>query len=259
MELKWLGTAGFEFKTKDHVFLLDPFVSRNSQSFPKQDIKALDIKKASQIFISHGHFDHILDVPQISRQTKADIYCSGIAAGYLKNHRVNTQQIFSVLTDEKTFDFKDYTAQAFFSDHIKVDKKLVFSTLLKINVQLFKYIPLLQKFPCGRVLSWRFTIEDKIIQFFGSAGSSIEELEKIGKKAPIDILMLPLQGHSNICQIGVDYVKRLAPKIVIPHHHDNFFPPISKFIDIQPFVNKIEKHDLKTRVIIPKMNEVLRF
>jgi hypothetical protein len=27
----------------------------------------------------------------------------------------------------------------------------------------------------------------------------------------------------------------------------------------QPFVNKIEKHNLKTRVIIPKMNEFLRF
>ncbi len=258
MDLKWLGTAGFEIKINDQVFLIDPYLSRNQNAIPKQNITLYDIKKASQIFISHGHFDHILDVPQISRQTHANIYCSDIAADFFKNHQVDAKQIKTVLTDKKLFKFNEYSAKAFFSEHIKFDIKLVFSTLLKINIQFFKYFPLLSKFPCGPVLSWRFYIEDKIIQFFGSAGSSSNELEKM-RDEPIDILLLPLQGHSDICQIGLNYVKHLKPKIVIPHHQDNFFPPISKSVDIKPFVEKIDNEHIETNVIIPKMNETLRF
>ena len=256
MKLKWLGTAGFEFKTGNHVFLVDPFVSRNQKSSPKQDIKPSDITNASQIFISHSHFDHILDVPQIAMQANADIYCSDVAANLLKKHKVDKQQIKPFLIDKKKIAFQNYTAQAFFSEHIKFDKKLIFSLIFKKNIRLFKYFPLFQRFPCGQVLSWRFFIEDKIVQFFGSAGSSLKELKKIGDK-PIDILLLPLQGHSNICQIGLSYVKYLKPKIVIPHHHDDFFPPISKTINIKPFVDKIKKEHKDTIVIIPKMNESL--
>jgi L-ascorbate metabolism protein UlaG (beta-lactamase superfamily) len=258
MKLKWLGTAGFEFKTGDQTLLIDPYLSRNQKSSPKQEITPFNIKKASQIFISHGHFDHILDVPQIAGQTNASIYCSKATAEFLRNYPIDKQQIKPVLTEKKIFKFQNYSAQAFFSEHVKFDRKLVLSTFLKINVQLFKYLPLFQRFPCGQVLSWRFYINDKIIQFFGSAGSSLEELKKIGDK-PIDILLLPMQGHSQICRIGLNYIKYLKPKIVIPHHHDNFFPPISKAVDIRPFVDKIKKDHKKTIVIIPKINESLTF
>ncbi len=258
MKLKWLGTAGFEIKTGDQVFLIDPYLSRNQNAVPRQDITPFDIQKASRIFISHSHFDHILDIPQIARQTNADIYCSDVAANLLIDHQVDRHRINPILTDKKAFHFQRYSVQAFFSDHIKFDKKLILSTLVKINIQLFKYLPLFRRFPCGRVLSWRFIIEDKIIQFFGSAGSSLETLKKIGNH-PIDILLLPLQGYSNICQIGLNHVKLLKPKLVIPHHHDDFFPPISAPINISPFVDNIKKLYPNTRVIIPKMNACLTF
>ncbi|SDU57232.1 MBL fold metallo-hydrolase [Desulfobacula phenolica] len=258
MEIKWLGTAGFEVKTGNQVFLIDPYLSRNQNAFPRQDIMPCDIQTASQIFISHSHFDHILDIPQIARQTNADIYCSKVAANMLIRHQVDKHRINPVIADKKKFDFKRYSARAFFSDHIQFDKKLVFSTLLRTHVQLFKYLPLFWRFPCGRVLSWRFMIEDKIIQFFGSARSSLKTLKKIGN-TPIDILMFPLQGHSNICKIGLNHVRYLKPKLVIPHHHDNFFPPISKTIDISPFVDQIKKKCKDTRIIVPQINECLTF
>lgn len=256
MEFKWLGTAGFEFKTGDQVFLIDPYLSRNQNAFPKQSITPGDIKKASQIFISHGHFDHIQDTPQIALQTNADIYCSTVAADFLRHHQVNAHQINPVLTDKKSITFQTYTAQPLFSEHVKFDLKLVIKTLLKINTAFLKYLPLFLQFPCGRVLSWRFKIENISILFFGSAGASPETLEKIGSK-PLDILLFPFQGHSDICNIGLKSVEILKPKIVIPHHHDNFFPPISKTVDIRPFIDMVKINCKETRIIIPKMNETI--
>lgn len=59
MELKWLGSAGFEFSTRDDRFLVDPFLSRNKYAHPIQNLAPHNFKQTNQVFISHGHFDHI--------------------------------------------------------------------------------------------------------------------------------------------------------------------------------------------------------
>ncbi len=256
MEIMWLGTAGFQISTGKTVFLIDPYLSRNSKSIPKQNLAPADIKTASSIFVSHGHFDHILDIPQIAFQTGADIYGSDTVADYMVRSGTDKQKIKTVLLDGMGFKFPEFTAQAIFSRHVRFDLSLVLSTLMKINLRFFRYLPLIRNFPCGQVLSWLFYIEDRVIRFFGSVGSSPEELERMGD-IPVDILMLPLQGHSDICKIGLSYVKHLKPAIVIPHHYDSFFPPISKTVDINAFVDGVKKHHPKTRVVIPQLNTTL--
>ncbi len=253
MKITWFGTAGFQISTGETVFLIDPYLSRNPKAFPGQTLTLSDICTASRIFISHGHFDHILDVPQIALQTGADIYCADTAAGLLLGNGMDKHKVKPVSSDRDMYKFSEFSAQAFFSEHVRFDLTLVLSTLLKINIRFFRYLPLLRSFPCGRVLSWRFFVENRVIQFFGSAGSSPAELERMGD-VPIDILLLPLQGHSDILKIAFDYVTYLKPAMVIPHHFDSFFPPISKTVDIMPFVDRVKKYHPKTTVIIPEMN-----
>lgn len=259
MKITWFGTAGFEIKTRDHSLLLDPYLTRNKNSSPAQNIQPGDIKTADQIFLSHGHFDHVLDVPVIAANTGAEVYCSeDIIQNLVTNHASQnspeiTKQIVPIAKEKILFDFKNYSAQPFFSSHVKFDRKLVFSTLLKINFRLFKYLPLDRHYPCGQVLSWRFFIEGKTIQFFGSAGSSVQELKSLCDPR-VDILLVPVQGHTNICDIALNYVKYLKPKIVIPHHFDNFFPPISKLVDIKPFIKGVQKFK-DTTLIVPEINK----
>ncbi|MDA8136575.1 MAG: MBL fold metallo-hydrolase [Desulfobacteraceae bacterium] len=256
MDIKWLGAAGFQISTGQDVFLLDPYLSRNPRALPRQNLTPSDLPAASRIFITHGHFDHILDVPPIARQTEAHIYCAGTAADSLIRNGVDERKIKQVSSDEAIFKFPGYSAQAFFSSHVRFDLPLVLGTLKNIHIRFFRYLPLVRNFPCGQVLSWRFHLENRIIQFFGSAGSSPTELEKLGA-LPMDILMIPLQGHSDICRIGLDYVRCLKPAVVIPHHHDDFFPPISKSVDIGPFVDGVKKYHPKTKVILPAFNRPL--
>ena len=76
MDIQWLGTAGFKISTHGVEFLIDPYLSRNKKASPVQNLKPSDIKKASHIFLSHGHFDHVMDVPTIVENTKAKVFCS---------------------------------------------------------------------------------------------------------------------------------------------------------------------------------------
>ncbi len=254
MEIKWLGTAGFSIKTKDQVFLIDPYLTRNHKARPKQTLKASDIKKASQIFISHGHFDHLHDIPKIARETKAKVYCSDIAARTLINSGLDKDQVIIITSNRWEKEFDGFKAQAFFSEHVKFDRKLLLSTLLKINIRIPKYLPLSKNFPCGQVLSWRFYVEDRMIHFFGSAGSAEKELKNLTDQ-PMDLLLVPLQGHSDICNIAANYVKILKPEIVIPHHQDDFYPPISRQVDIRPFINKVKFECPDTLIKTMQINE----
>lgn len=258
MEIQWLGTAGFRIKTGNTQFLVDPYLSRNPAAVPGQPLDPGDIKTASHIFISHGHFDHIRDVPTMAESTGARVYCSRVAGQTLKKKGVSPDLLEKISQDKWERRFEDFRARAFFSRHVKFDKKLLITTLLKINFRIPRYLPFFTEFPCGQVLSWRFYAEDKIIHFFGSAGSTMEELESLaGLDEPIDILLVPLQGHSNICGIAAQYVNILQPKMVIPHHQDDFFPPISKQVEIEPFVKQVNRESPGTQVTIMEFNETL--
>ncbi len=64
--LRWLGHGGWEIRTQNHTLLLDPFLD----SAPSPPCKGADLN-ADFILVSHGHFDHIADVPAIAQRTSA--------------------------------------------------------------------------------------------------------------------------------------------------------------------------------------------
>ena len=256
MELSWWGTAGFQVKTGAHVFLIDPYLSRNAAARPHQTIVPSDITRADQIFVSHGHFDHIMDIPKIAAQTGYRIYCCPVAADTLKQKGLNSDQIQEVSDDDYTATLDDYRARANFSRHVKFDRWLLIKTLARINLRIPRYLPLIKAYPVGQVMSWQFELEGNVVQHFGSAGSTQEELERVGQQE-IDILLVPLQGHSRICDIALKYVQIIKPRLVIPHHQDDFFPPISTYVDIRPFLKAVVDTCPDTEIRILQINETL--
>ena len=254
MKLTWWGTAGFHVNIGRQAVLVDPYLSRNAGARPKQPMVPTDIKEADHIFLSHGHFDHIYDIPVIASQTGSIVHCCPVAANTLNQRGLKKNQIRVVNENGYTAESNKFKAQAYFSQHVKFDPWLLIKTLLRINIRIPKYLPLMREYPVGQVLSWRFTIGDQVIQHFGSAGSTPEELNGHSNQ-PIDILLIPLQGHSRICNIALNYVQALKPRMVIPHHQDDFFPPISTYVDVRPFARKVAQRCPHTKVRIMRINE----
>jgi L-ascorbate metabolism protein UlaG (beta-lactamase superfamily) len=244
MRLTWYGTAGFRIETGGRVFLIDPYLTRNAAARPALEISPSDVVDGSEIYLSHGHFDHAADAPQIARRTHATIYCSEEVAGELRRRDVDPAQIV-IARDGDGFDFGAYRAECFNSAHVKFDLPLLASTLwrcLPVFPSLLAGLRRHRGWPQGQVLSWRFTLAaegDHVIHHFGSAGWTAEELTRFERMDAPDVLILPLQGHTHICQIAAHLVERLRPSAVIAHHHDDFYPPISQMVDIAPFVEAV--------------------
>ena len=256
MKLQWLGTAGFQIEVGGNRFLIDPYLSRNPQAKPVQTLKPGDIAGAGQIFITHGHFDHIFDVPLIMGQGEASVYCSEIAATTLLREDVDGKRVHAVKEDGYTADFGGYKAQAFFSRHVKFDIPLVARALWRVGTSYRRLSGMHKGYPEGQVLSWRFTINGYTMHHFGSGGSTPKELENFAVNPP-DLLLVPLQGHSQICDIAFEYVRAIKPRMVIAHHQDDFYPPISTAVNVDPFLIKVRKHCHGTEVRIMEINETI--
>jgi L-ascorbate metabolism protein UlaG (beta-lactamase superfamily) len=240
----WYGTAGFRIETGERVLLIDPYLSRNADARPRLPFGPDGVSEAREIFLSHGHFDHAADVPRIARRTGARVYCSAVAAEALRRQGVPGAQLV-VACDGDSFDFGVYQAQCFHSAHARFDLPLIARTLVRalpsvlFDMRLFS---LLRHWPQGQVLSWRFTLAaegDRVVHHFGSAGCTEDELARLTALGAPDVLMFPLQGHSRICWIAARVVERLKPHVVVPHHHDDFRPPISQMVDLGPFVEAV--------------------
>lgn len=269
MEITWLGTAGFRIRAGDASVLIDPYLTRNPGAIPQQPLTPEDLGPADAILVSHGHFDHIMDVPAIARHTGARVFCGTTAAHTLKGNRIfgdrglaknrlEKNQIGVIEKDRTTLHIKGIRATAFFSRHVRFDARLLVTTLARVAPGIGKVLPLVLGFPCGQVLSWRLRAENKTLHFFGSAGSGKAELQALATSPP-DILLVPLQGHSDICDLAFRYVEILRPETVIPHHQDDFYPPLSQTVDIQPFVDRVSTCFPRTRVRVMGINDTLLF
>jgi len=65
MHIIWLGHGSFRIEIEDQVLLIDPWINGNPM-LPEDQVGAA-IAGATQILVTHGHFDHTTDVVDISK------------------------------------------------------------------------------------------------------------------------------------------------------------------------------------------------
>jgi len=235
LKLRWLGTAAFEVCLDQAVILIDPYLSRNAQARPVLTLRPADVTRADFIFLTHGHFDHALDTPLIAQQTGAMVYASTPVCDMLHRQGVPTAQLRPLAADDEVRT-PHITVRAIASLHVRFDWALIVKTLLKAGPRIPASLRLLRDYPPGDVLGYLFTLTDGFtFCHFGSAGYHPEQIRNL---CP-DLALIPVAGHSDIGRIAAEMAALIRPKLVIPHHHDDFYPPISQMTPLQPFYTRL--------------------
>jgi len=84
LKIKWLGTACFQIILPcDIHIVLDPFMDDSVNCAITSDI----IGRCDYIFLTHGHFDHVLDVGKLASRFAPPIYCNAATAETLVEHQ----------------------------------------------------------------------------------------------------------------------------------------------------------------------------
>src|SRR5258708_1809411 len=98
--MRWLGVAGIELSVGGRTLLIDPFVSRPparrlwaGRVASDGALVAEKVPQGDVVLVTHAHWDHIMDVPEVARRTGAAVYGSPNACALLQALRVPPAQL----------------------------------------------------------------------------------------------------------------------------------------------------------------------
>jgi L-ascorbate metabolism protein UlaG (beta-lactamase superfamily) len=217
LSFRWLGVAGVEIRYNGFSLLVDPYLSRISlkrflfcKAVPDEKKILSAIPRADAILVTHGHFDHLMDVPVIAREFMSRIYGSPGTCSLLRRSGVLPAQINEVAPGD------DFQAGPF---RVSVEKSshsflFFFTAIARARSETPPQRAV--DFGMDSILAYRISIGKRT--FLTDPGREV-------KNDAVDILFVnTLQGRGVCSRI----LETIDPDLVIPIHWDNYFKPFSR-------------------------------
>jgi L-ascorbate metabolism protein UlaG (beta-lactamase superfamily) len=254
MEITWYGTANLKVQNRDTSIHFDPYISGGADA---NKCSEWSCNLAEEIFITHGHFDHLMDVPELIRGRDIIVNCSDTAACSLLRDSVEFSKIKVIHAGDR-IRTGSMEVRVLRCRHSRAGVKLFLKTFLSARVvfQPHEIVRLLKQhrsYPCGEVYAYHIISEGRDILHIGSMDID----DNTSYPSNVDLLMLPFQGCSDLEKQALRIINRISPKAVLLHHFDDSFPPVSRDIDTGSFVRFMKKEYPRIPVIVPEYSRIL--
>ncbi len=244
---RWLGVAGLEFTFGNYTLIIDPFFTRpnkaavvaNWRVHPKTQLVAQHISRADAVLVTHPHYDHLMDVPEVLRRTGAPVYGSPNTCMLLALHGIPAGQVHTIQVGDQ-FELGPFTIEVFANRHTTIPFSRWFNGPLPAAMQNGRArLPLrLNDYRMDACYGFRIQVGSRVLQ--------------VGKhNAPADMLFVSPYGAPNAQQALLSAVR---PRCIVPIHWDDFTRPLSLPLlpmlltpaqGLRPFLPPVRRLDLQ--------------
>lgn len=223
IEFRWLGTAGIELRVNDQVLVVDPYLTRVpgrklwlGRVHPNRALIAETIRRCDVVLVTHAHFDHLMDVPDVVRNTGAMAYGSSNSCQLLAVCGVSADKICEIHAGD-TLELNGFQVEIRQAEHKNIPGSLPRS----IKSGLMP--PLRARDYCMDDY-YNFVIAANGVRILTDPGIQ-------AKDAVAADMLLVYPGMDRAYYQAL--LKRVRPRVVAPLHWDNFFRPLSE--PLQPY------------------------
>ncbi|MFD5896845.1 MBL fold metallo-hydrolase [Streptomyces sp. NPDC060366] len=240
LRLRWLGNNGWEIRIgagdSAATVLIDPWLTRfwtGTYTEPgaapetpiEVDTAVIDGYglRADQILVTHGHYDHMTDVPHLAKTTGATVFGTESHVNTMRAMGAPERQM-SVVAGGERLQYDGYSVQVVRSLHSMGGEHPRVAFAGTRPGQVPKAPETIADLVEGGSLSYLISVGGFNIVNFGSSNFSEHDLEGIRA----DLVMIQ-PGGANV----PGYVPRLLdllghPSYVVPTHWDDFDEPLDK-------------------------------
>jgi L-ascorbate metabolism protein UlaG (beta-lactamase superfamily) len=254
VRVTYLGTNGYQFEFKGHALLVDPYFSRvdllsvalGSRIQPNaarinDGLRHL-APKADAILVTHGHFDHLLDVPAVMTKTRARLIASASSVDLAKRAGASSGDAVKPGDVRRIGPWKIRVLSA---THDRLFGKVPFDQTGS------------QAGPPQRAADWicgeplAFLIEVNGQRIYLDSGGTPAQLPPNER---VDLAILGMALPDSRARLAAA-LARLQPRYVLPSHQDDFFRPLSAGFQFGPltdfsFVQRESAQQNRSRLIL---------
>ncbi len=233
LEIEWLGTSGFRLSLEGTTLLVDPYLTRlplrwflsRRPALPDEAVVAARAPHADAVLVGHAHFDHALDAPLIARRSRAPVYGSRSTAALMALHglaplavEVEPYRVYPIGPFEVTF-VPSAHARLILGMAVPMDGDITCEHLDDLSARAYG---------CGQVYGIHIRAGGVTFYHQGSA----ELVDEAVRHTGVDVLLAAIAGRGFSRRYLERAIRRLEPKVVVPHHHDDFFRPLDAPLEL---------------------------
>lgn len=229
VSLTWTGVAGFVLEAEGVRIAFDPFVTRPGlfatlfrRAASDRDLVARHLPPLDAVFVGHTHFDHALDLESIAALSPACRFHGGGTAVELGRRRGMAPARLVEAKDGEVVEVGPFRVEPIRSAHglVPVVRFVDRATLPATGVPRTPF-----RWPMGEPFAFRVDVRGRSFHVQGSAGLVDASLARL---RPTDVLVACLAARRGTPRYLERLGERLAPKVLMPCHHDDFFRPLAE-------------------------------
>jgi len=215
---RWLGVAGIELQVRDEILIIDPCLTRPAMQqawfgrvHPDRELIAQKIQRCDYVLVTHAHYDHVMDVPDVVRNTGAVALGSPNTCRLLTACGVPKDQMREIGSRDKVR-LGSFCVETLSAEHMKIPGFGPGPLPDKLQPPLR-----LRDYRMDTCLSFLIQVDDLRLLDWSSIGP---------EPAPAaDVLFVRLYEKQATYQALLEDTQ---PRLVIPVHWDDLFRPASK-------------------------------
>jgi L-ascorbate metabolism protein UlaG (beta-lactamase superfamily) len=241
IRVTYLGVNGFQFETNGHALLVDPYFTRVGllsaalnqpiQSNPNRVAEGLKHvrPRVDAILVTHAHFDHLLDTPEIMQHTHAQLVSGSTAVQLIESFGISRDECEIVKTGDVR-EIGPWRIRVFAAQHDRLFGKVPFA---KCNRGRRRASGEIERVPWPiKVSDWcvgeplGFVIEAAGKRIYIDSGG-VPGVPPDARAKDVDLAILGVALPDSRERFA-EAVKQLRPRYILPSHQDDMFAPVSR-------------------------------